>query len=303
MSMAPPPGTTQSGPPGKVASVALVANEQSRVCDPRACAEQLRGFGAEVESFGMDEIERAAGAGAERLVVAGGDGSIAPAAAAAGHAGIPLALIPAGTANDFAVRMELPGELSAACRLAVQGSHIVSMELGWLEGAGGAGRRPFVNVASAGLPARAAHTAKAWKRPLGTLGYAAGALVAGLRAKPLRARLDCDGTALFDGSAWQVTAAASGAFGAGARVEEADPHDGALDVVVVEAGSRLALVALGYRLRTGGLTGHRSARHARCREARLDVAPGTVFNLDGEIVPFGPAGFTGERDAFRLVVG
>ena len=301
--MAPTPGTKQSGPPGQATSVALVANADSRACDPRACAQQLERFGARVESFGIDEIERAAAAGADRLVVAGGDGSIAPAAAAAGRAGIPLALIPAGTANDFAVRMELPQELAAACRLAVGGRRVASMELGWLEGADGNGRRPFVNVASVGLPGRAAHTAKAWKRPLGTLGYAAGAAVAGVTAKPLAAKLDCGGETLFDGSAWQVTVAASGAFGAGAQVEEADPHDGALDVVVIEAGSRLGLVALGYRLRTGGLTGHRAARHARCTEAELGVAPGTVFNVDGEIVPLGPARLSGERDAFALVVG
>jgi diacylglycerol kinase family enzyme len=299
--MSPPPTTAQTGPPGRVTSLALVANAGSRECDPRACAEHLRNFGAEVESFGIDEVEPAAAAGAERLVVAGGDGSIGLAAAAAGRAGIPLAVIPVGTAHDFAARMELPEELAAACRLAAQGTEVTRMELGWLEPVGGGGPRPFVNVASAGLPGRAARSAKAWKAPLGTLGYAAGALVAGLTAKPLPARLECDGTTVFDGSAWQVTAAASGAFGAGARVEEADPHDGALDLVVVEAGSRLALVALGYRLRRGGLTGHGDAGHTRCRDARLEVAPGTVFNVDGEIVPAGPVALRGERDAFGLV--
>ena len=54
--------------------------------------------------------------------MAGGDGSIAPAAAAAGAAGLPLAVIPAGTANDFAHGMKLPLDLDEACRLAVQGT-------------------------------------------------------------------------------------------------------------------------------------------------------------------------------------
>lgn len=283
--------------------MALVANAGSRECDPRECAHGLRGFGARVQSFGIDEIESAADSGAERLVVAGGDGSIAPAAAAAGRAGIPLALIPAGTANDFAARMGLSGELTAACRLAVQGTRLASMELGWLQALDGVERRPFVNVASAGLPGHAARAARVWKRPLGALGYAAGAAVAGLTAEPVRALVDCDGRTVFDGSAWQLSAAASGAFGAGARVEEADPQDGALDLVVVEARSRLELVALGYRLRTGGLTGHRRASHARCKEAFLQVEPGTVFNVDGEIVRFGPARLSGQKNAFSLVVG
>ena len=56
----------------------------------------------------------------------------------------------------------------------------------------GGDERPFVNVASAGLPAPAARRADSWKRPLGALAYAAGALVAGVRERPLRCRVECD---------------------------------------------------------------------------------------------------------------
>ena len=54
-------------------------------------------------------------------MVAGGDGSIAPVAAAAGAAGIPLAVVPAGTANDFAGRLGLPVGAVRGLRLAVRG--------------------------------------------------------------------------------------------------------------------------------------------------------------------------------------
>jgi Diacylglycerol kinase catalytic domain len=93
-----------------------VANPRSGSCDAVAVAEQLRSLGTRVETFEVGEPERAAAAGCDRLAVAGGDGSIAPAAAAAGAAGIPLAVIPAGTANDFARRMGLPVDPAAARR-------------------------------------------------------------------------------------------------------------------------------------------------------------------------------------------
>ena len=279
----------------RASTIALVANPGSRACDPDEVADRLRGFGAEVELFGVGEAARAAAAGADRLAVAGGDGSIAPAAAAAGGTGVPLAVIAAGTANDFARRMGLPVELAAACRLAVRGSRLRDMELGWME------ERPFVNVASAGLPGPAARTAKAWKKPLGTLGYAAGALVAGATAKAVPVRVECGHAQLFAGDAWQVTLAASGAFGAGARIEEADPHDGALEVVAVESGPRPGLVALAYRLRRGSLGAHPRARHERCRRALVDVPPGTEWNVDGELIRSGRARFRGEAGAFRLV--
>ena len=169
-----------------------------------------------------------------------------PAAAAAGRAGIPLAVVPAGTANDFARRLGLPDGITAACRLAVRGTKLESLELGWMND-----ERPFVNVASAGLPAPAAEKARGWKDRLGPLAYAAGALSAGMTAKPLTCLVVCDGREVLAGEAWQVTVAASGAFGAGASIEEADPTDGSLEVVAIEAGSRIGLVSLAYHLRRG----------------------------------------------------
>ena len=291
-------GKTHGEPARPTTSVALVANEQSGSSDPELCAARLEAAGARVERFDIEELDRAVQSSPDRLVVAGGDGSIAGAAAAAGAASIPLAVVPAGTANDFADRLGLPSDLSAACELAVRGTHTRELELGWIDK-----EQPFVNVASAGLPAPAAQRAGSWKRLLGPLAYALGALSAGLTAKPLKCLVNCDGRELLAGDAWQVTVAASGAFGAGAAIEEADPADGSLEVVAIEAGPRLGLVSLGYRLRSGGVTDHARSFHASCTKAEVLVPDGTVFNVDGELVTIGPARFTVRPRAFRLVVG
>jgi diacylglycerol kinase family enzyme len=296
-------GTEASGKtPGDLTqtrtTVALVANMRAGSSQAAQCADRLRAFGADVLRFGVDEIDEAAASGAPRLVVAGGDGTIGLAAAAAGRAGIPLAVIPAGTANDFARRLGLPAGVSAACRLAVHGTKLRSMELGWMNG-----ERPFVNVASAGLPAPAAERADGWKDRLGPLAYAAGALTAGVRAKPLTCLLRCDGREVLAGETWQVTVAASGAFGAGASIEEADPTDGALEVVAIEAGSRAGLVSLAYHLRRGTLTRHPRAYHVHCDEAEVQVPDNTRFNVDGELVTEGEARFRATKGAFRLVIG
>ena len=291
-------GKTQEDVAGAATTVALLANEDSGSSNPTLCAERLRSLGAEVLSFGLDELDDAVACGADRVVVAGGDGSIAPVAAAAGAAGIPLAVVPSGTANDFATRLELPDGLTAACRVAVRGTRLRSLELGWMNET-----RPFVNVASAGLPAPAADRASSWKDRLGPLAYAAGALTAGLNAKPITCLVRCEGRELLAGQAWQVTVAASGAFGAGASVPEADPSDGTLDVVAIEAGPRLGLISLAYRLRSGSLTSHPRAYHARCEYAEVQVPARTRFNVDGELVTAGAARFRAVKAAFRLVVG
>ena len=248
-----------------------------------------------VSEFPPDRVQEACASGAERLAVAGGDGSIAPAAEAAGAAGIPLAVIPAGTANDFARAMGLPGETAAACRLAARGEGMRHLDLGRMEG------RPFVNVASAGLPPVAASEASGLKRALGPLAYLAGALRAGLTARPVRCEAGCDGEGVHEGGAWQVTVACSGAFGGGASVP-ADPGDGMLDLVVIPAGSRLTLAWRAYGLRSGRIGEQSEVSARRCREARIAAPSGIPFNVDGEIVDARSARFSAEPAAFALIV-
>jgi diacylglycerol kinase family enzyme len=86
-------------------------------------------------------------------------------------------------------------------------------------------------------------------------------------------------------------------------VEEADPGDGALDVIAIEAGPRLGLIGVAYRLRSGDVTDHPRAFHSRCEHVEVQVPDCTEFNVDGEVVTEGDARFRAVRGAFRLVIG
>src|SRR5919202_795026 len=131
-------------------------------------------------------------------------------------------------------------------RVAVAGERMRALELGRL-----ADGRPFVNVASAGLASKAARHAHAFKRALGPLAYGVGALRAAATESPLHCSVRVDGEEAFEGGAWQVIVAATGAFGAGSDVGVADPLDGVLDVAILSAGSRLALARRAWGLRRG----------------------------------------------------
>jgi diacylglycerol kinase (ATP) len=286
-------GTEQQERPLRVAFVVnprsgsdVSADELERV---------LRGAGAEVQRLAVEEVERAGDTRPDRVVVAGGDGTIAPAAAAAASSGAELAVVPTGTANDFARAFELPDDPREACRLAVTGSSVRAFDLARIE------NRPFVNAANAGLAVVAARRAEAKKGVLGSLAYVVGAFSAALRSGPVRCRISCDGRETFAGKAWQVVVANSGAFGAGSEVE-ADPADGRLDVIVVEAGSRLRLAVHGLSLRFGRLESQRGVRHERAERVRVELE-GRGFNVDGEIVETSGGDFTVEPAAVRLVVG
>jgi diacylglycerol kinase family enzyme len=139
-----------------MARIALLSNPASGQGDAERAEQLLQAAGAAVETFAIGEAEPAATSGAERLAVAGGDGSIGAAAAAAGAAGIPLAVIPCGTANDFASHLGIV-DVEQACELAANGQRVEQMELSRV------GERPFVNVAGAGLAPAAAEEAAGLK--------------------------------------------------------------------------------------------------------------------------------------------
>ena len=266
--------------------LALHANPASGgSTDAEGIEQRLAALGAEL----VDE------AGAERLVVAGGDGSVAPAAKRAAELGIPLAVLPTGTANDFASATDLPEDLEEACKLAARGRALRALDLGRMDG------RPFVNAANAGLAVAAARSAAPLKKALGPLAYALGAVRAGVSTDPVACRVTCDGSELFSGDAWQVIVAGTGHFGGGSQVDAADDDDGQLDVAVIEAGSRARLVQRAYGLRSGRVTGQRGVHHARGCHVVLEGD--AAFNLDGELVDPSPrTEFAIQPRAFRLVV-
>jgi diacylglycerol kinase family enzyme len=211
---------------------------------------------------------------------------------------VPLAVIPMGTANDFARAAELPLDPEQTCVLAATGRQLRPLELGRL-----ADGHPFVNVASAGLASAAARRAQPLKPKLGPLAYALGAIRAAATEQPLRCAVRADAREVFAGEAWQAIVAVTGAFGGGSEIGAADPEDGVLDVTVLPAGSRLGLARRAWGLRRGTIAEQRDVCHARGHVIEVDLPPGTEFNVDGEVHDDGMQRITVERDAFELVVG
>jgi diacylglycerol kinase family enzyme len=274
--------------------IALTANRDSGGgLDPAPLAAAMRG--AHVDVLGIDELGRVAELQPDRVAVAGGDGSIGPVAELAGRLGVPLAVIPAGTANDFARAHGLPTDREEAARLAATGTATEALELGRL-----ADGRPFVNVASAGLASVAARSAQPLKHRLGPLAYGVGAARAAVSAGPLDVTVRADGDEIYAGGVWQAIVAVSGAFGGGSGIGEADPRDGVLDVVVLPAGSRIGLARRAWGLRTHTIAEQRGIEHARGHV--IEVEGAEELNVDGEIASGGLERVTVEPDAFRLVV-
>ena len=279
--------------------VALVVNKASGGgTDPAPLERAMREHGAEVTTCGCEPEDLARIAEPDRLVVAGGDGTVGPVAELAGRLGVPLGVIPAGTANDFVRANGLPLDPVEAAVLAVTGTELRKLELGRL----GDGR-PIVNVASAGLASVAARRAAPLKPRLGPLAYGVGAARAAATASPLRCAVRVDGRTVFEGAAWQVIVAVTGAFGGGSAVGAADPEDGVLDVAAIPGGSRLGLARRAWGLKRHTIAEQQGVEHHRGAVVEVDLPPGTEFNADGEVRDTGLERVTVERDAYALVTG
>ena len=291
--------------------LALIANPRSGTApEPAELEERLAADGADVFYVSIEQIaDKDGGAlvdGAldalradrapDRIVAAGGDGSVGPAALCAAKLGVPLAVIAVGTANDFARAKDLPLDLADACALARDATAPTApAELGM------AGNRPFVNAAAAGLSVVAAHAAKPHKSRFGPLAYAIGAVRAAVTAKPLQCTVTCDGERRSSGKAWQVVVAVTGAFGGGSEIGGTRVGDGRLDVAIVPAGSRVGLVRRAYGMRAGRLTKQSDVTHERGATIDLELDDDQGFNVDGETCRCEPAHFTLHDGGFELV--
>jgi YegS/Rv2252/BmrU family lipid kinase len=112
----------------------------------------LEGAGCEVGQVTTTRSGEAAGLAralsekAERVAVLGGDGTVNEVANGLAWTGVPMAVIPAGTINVFALELGLPFDLEGAVEVAVHGA-VRPLDLGKV------GDRFFVLMAGVGLDA------------------------------------------------------------------------------------------------------------------------------------------------------
>lgn len=293
--------------------IALVANSRSgSALGPGELERRLAAGGATVHATAIGDLpgspegfDRASLEGSiamltaegppDRLVVAGGDGSIGVLARLAAELDRPLAVIPAGTANDFARATRIPLDLHAAAELAADpGAAARPAELALV------GERPFVNAASAGLSVIAAHEATRHKQRLGALAYGVGALKAGATASTVRCRVLCDGSECFAGDVWQVVVGVTGAFGGGSSIGGTEPDDERIDAAIVPAGSRTGLARRAFGMRTGRLTAQDDVPHLQAATIEVELDD-PQFNVDGELSTCDPARFCLHPGGFRVV--
>lgn len=221
------------------------------------------------------QLARAAADAGQMPVAFGGDGLIGAVADSLAHTGVSFGILPGGRGNDIARVLGIPRDPVAACAVLSDGRDR-RIDLGRI------GRSRFIGILSCGLDAQANAIANGTRWVHGPLAYSYGALRALGLWRPAEFRLTLDGTPLtFTG--YSVAIANSRSYGGGMLIApDAEPDDGAFDVVLIGGMSKLRMLVhmpgifLGRHVRLPEVT------VLRARTVTLAADRGLAVYADGE---------------------
>ena len=219
-------------------------------------ARALREAGASVDvtyspgPLAMGALVAAAVERGDVVVSVGGDGMLSSLAGLVSVAGGTLGVVPAGRGNDFARMLGLPGDPAAVAALLLDGEvrkvDLISLSLP------GAPARLVAGSVYSGVDARAGEIVDRAHRLPRKAQYPYAALRSLATYRPARYRLSVDGVEQ-EYAAANVVVANSAYYGSGMKIAPAaEVADGLLDIVVIEAASRLALMRALPKVYDGG---------------------------------------------------
>lgn len=234
--------------------------------------------------------------GFRRVVVCGGDGTVRSAAEVLRGTGVPLALLPMGTANVLARELGIPRSPLLAAELASRGE-VRPVPLGLI-----GGRTPFTFCASAGLDSLAvARLDEAMKRETGGWAYGYAALRVLLEVRLPLLRVHPEGSPPLEAA--QVFVLRSRRYGGDARLTPSPVFfRPVLKVMAVAPPLALRLPALALGLLRGGVEGLPGVRAFETRRVFVEGPAGFPLQADGDVAAALPAEISVEDGALLLVV-
>jgi len=239
------------------------------------------------------QARRAVEDGVERLVVAGGDGTMHHAAQGLAGTACAMGVVALGTGNDLAASLGLPRDLDAAVERALSGP-VRRIDLVRV------GETVCIGYAGVGFDSEVTRYANTLQRLPKPLVYPWAVLRNLARFEPPLLKVVHDG-GTFLGRAMFANACNLPRFGGGMRIApDARVDDGMLDLVIVKAMSRLALVSVFPKVYAGKHVGHPAITLIRTRRAEFSLDRDMTMYGGGE--PVRPVA-TGEAVAVEVMAG
>ena len=248
-------------------------------------AEQARELVAAIQ--GRSDAE----AGSSMIIASGGDGTVSAVAGALIDSGVPLGIIPRGTANAFSVALGIPTELRAACtNILVGNTRLVD--------AARCNDTPMILLAGVGFEAGMVQGAsRELKNRIGPLAYILSGAQQLVNFEPFRATVEIDGetrelvtTAITVANVAPPTSVSAQGFG------QVVPDDGLMEITIASPTSRLEglnmLATLVGSALLNSPTNQQNLLCFRAAQIRISTDPPQRLVVDGEILDANPVEFS-----------
>ncbi|WP_460772673.1 diacylglycerol/lipid kinase family protein [Microbacterium sp. GXF7504] len=258
-------------------------------------------FETAVTDLGQGCVRAALDAGAEAVLVAGGDGTVRAVAEALTGTGVPLTIVPSGTGNLLARNLELPLDDPVRVIAATFDGEHRPVDIGMATITrvdGTTSEAAFVVMAGMGLDAAMiANTRPKLKKAVGWVAYVDGAARSLPKAKPYRLVYQLDAERMRTTRVYSVLFANCGALPAGiALIPDAAIDDGTMDVVLIRPRGWWGWLAVWRRVwwdnsvlrrfKAGRLVLERrrdqSVRYLQSARAEAGANPPQAVQLDGD---------------------
>jgi YegS/Rv2252/BmrU family lipid kinase len=220
-------------------------------------------------------VRRVLDDGADLVLVWGGDGTVQRCVDVVAGTGVPVAIVPTGTANLLASNLGIPADIAEAVHIAFEGAQR-KLDLGVLNG------EHFAVMAGTGFDALMIRDAdRGMKDRLGRLAY----VKTGWRhldGSSTETRIRIDGTDWFEGEASCVLLGNVGTITGGLKpFADARPDDGWLEVGVATAKGKLQWLRTLGRMAVGRAERSPFVRRTRAREIDVKLGRKLPYELDG----------------------
>jgi len=253
----------------------------------------------------LTELAREAARDEHLLVVVGGDGTLNEVVNGVAGTGAEIAVLAAGTGQDFGRTYGIPTRFDDAVRVAIAGTPR-TIDIGrvtYRTPDGGEGLRFFVNVGSAGMSGAVARRANSMSKALGGRATFYYALV-----REFLAWQNTEVTVQFDnterhGRMHDVIVANGKWHGGGMKLApDARSDDGLFDTVLIGDVTKLDFVTTSPKLYGGGHVRHPRIEVVRSATVAIAAAEHLPLELDGEPDGTTPARFEIVRGGLRVRV-
>ncbi len=216
----------------------------------------------------------------KQIVAAGGDGTINVCVNAMirNHIHLPLAIMPAGTANDFAYYFNIPNEIDKMLDIALGGNYTYA-------DVGKVNDRYFINVAAIGQVVDVSQkTDPTLKNTIGVLAYYLKGLSEVPNLKPVRVTLTTPEKVYKENMYFMVVMNGESAGGFKKISPDSEINDGLLDVLLFRHMSLFEMPAVFMKVMQGSHLSSKKVLHFKTDKLRIetDAESDLPTDIDGE---------------------